>query len=58
VLELAERGDRLYCLRMVRDIEGSENLMKAETFEVDGNRIRIPTSPIKATKLDNYQKSG
>jgi len=29
-LDVAERGDRIYCVRMVRDLEGSENLIKDE----------------------------
>jgi len=35
-LELAERGDRLYVVRMVMDMEGSTNLIRAEISEVDG----------------------
>ena len=34
-LDIAERGDRLYVVRMVRDIEGSENQIKAEISEVE-----------------------
>ena len=35
-LDVAERGPRLYVVRMVRDIEGSENLIEAEISEVEG----------------------
>ncbi len=35
-LEIAERGDRLYVVRMVMDIEGSTNLIMAEISEVAG----------------------
>ena len=51
VLELAERGKRLYCLRMFRDIEGSENLIKVEIFEVDGKRTRPKISSKEQQKL-------
>ncbi len=48
VLELAERGERLYVVRMVRDIKDSENLIKAEIFEVENNSIHLIT-------LNNFQ---
>ena len=35
-LDVAERGDRLYVVCMIRDIEGSRNLIKAEISEVEG----------------------
>ena len=35
-LDIAERGDRLYVVRMVMDREGSTNLIRAEISEVDG----------------------
>ena len=35
-LDIAERGDRLYVVRMVMDMEGSRNLIRAEISEVDG----------------------
>jgi len=54
VLELAERGDRLYCLRMVRDIEGSENVIKTEISEVKGKRIHPQISSEKKHTLDPY----
>ena len=34
-LDIAERGNRLYVVRIVRNIEGSENLIKAEIAEVE-----------------------
>lgn len=34
-MDIAERGDRLYVVRMVRDIEGSRNLINAEISEVE-----------------------
>jgi len=37
-LDIAERGDRLYVVRMVRDIEGSRNLIRVEISEVKGIR--------------------
>ena len=42
-LDIAERGKRLYVVRMVRDIEGSENLIKAEISEVE----RIPVDSLE-----------
>lgn len=42
-LDVAERGARLYVVRMVRDVEGSENLIKAEISEVES----IPTDGLK-----------
>lgn len=36
VLDIAERGDRLYVVRMVRDVEISRKLIKSE---VEGNSI-------------------
>ena len=41
-LDIAERGDRLYVVRMVRDIERSRN------------RIRVHISSKKKHTLDNY----
>jgi len=35
-LDIAERGDRLYVVRMVMDREGSVNLIRAEISEVNG----------------------
>ena len=35
-LDIAERGDRLYVVRMVMDMEGSTNLIRAEISEVNG----------------------
>ena len=58
VLELAERGARLYCLRMFRDIEGSENLIKVERFEVDGKRTRPKISSKGQQQLYPYKPSG
>lgn len=34
-LDIAERGTRLYVVRMVRDIEGSMNLIRVEASEVE-----------------------
>ncbi len=34
-LDVAERGKRLYVVRMVKDVEGSEKLLKAEISEVE-----------------------
>ena len=42
-LDVAERGKRLYVVRMVRNIEGSENLIKAEISEVE----RIPVDSLE-----------
>lgn len=52
-LDIAERS-RLYAVRMVRDIEGSENLIKAEISEVESKRIRVPLSSEKKITLDNF----
>ncbi len=54
VLDIAERGDRIYVVRMVRDVESSRNLIKSEVSKVKGKRIRVPTSSEKQPKLDNW----
>jgi len=43
-LDMAERGKRLYCVRMVRDIEGSDNVIKAEISDVKDSRIGVHKS--------------
>lgn len=51
VLDIAERGDRLYVVRMVRDIESSRSLVKSD---VKGKRIRVPTSSKEKLTLDHW----
>ena len=50
-LDVAERGDRIFCVRMERDLEHSGNLVKAEVSEVDGNRTRPKISSKGQQKL-------
>ena len=47
-LVIAERGDRLFCVRMERDLENSGNLVKAELSRMEGNSIPLIT-------LNNFQ---
>lgn len=53
-LVIAERGDRLFCVRMKRDIENSGNLVEAEVSELDGKLIRVPTPSPKQKTLGYF----
>jgi len=51
-LDIAERGNRLYVVRMVRDVEISRNIIKTEASKVKCNRIRVnKSSKLKQTYL-------
>ncbi len=54
-LDIAERGNRLYVLRMIR-VENSRNLFKAEVSEVEGKRIHPQISSKKKPTLYNYMQ--
>ncbi len=57
-LVIAERGDRLFCIHMERDMENSGNIVKAEVSEVEINRTITETTPTGQQKLHKYQPSG
>lgn len=55
VLDISERT-RIYAVRMVRDLEGSESLKKTEISEVEDKQNRNHTSPKKQTLLFEHRR--
>jgi len=51
---IAERGVRLWCVRLERDMENSGNLVKAKVSNVEVDRTRPQISSKKEQTLDNY----